>query len=139
MSLDIYTDTTVDSKISSGTRTNPLQIALNGRSGDVKEIQLYVRSDSDVLAYTNISVHPVLSTAGKNLITDTEFYWKLKAGSTQPTKAEWDAITVGNTIGITNLSDSGTYIPFWLKVKIPANANTASFTHVSLRIEATET
>lgn len=139
MGLGIYTAADVNSAISLGDRSSPLQIALNGKNGDSKEIQLFVRSDSDILTYTSITVRPVLLTGDKNLISGTDFYWKLKVGSLQPTSSEWSVITAGNTIAIPDLSDSGTFAAFWLKVVIPVNATTSSFTHISLRIEATET
>jgi hypothetical protein len=140
MGLGIYTEASESTQLSDGDRSSPLQVFCNGRFGESKEILLYVRSDSDILTYSDITIQPVLLTAGKDLISTETFYWKLKAGSSQPTAGEWASITAGSAISIsTTLSSSGEYSPFWLKVKVPTNATTSSYTHVGLQINATET
>ena len=140
MARGIYTSTTAESLLSSGSRSNPLAAIFNGRTGQSRDTLLYLRSDSDILAYTSIVIKPVLLTGGKDLIAGSAGYsWKLSKGATQPTVAEWNEIVASNSISMDDLSDSTTYSAFWLRRVVPTNAETQSATHASLQIVATET
>ena len=132
MSLGIYTASSSDAQLSSGTFLNALKISLDSKTADVSETLLYLRSDSG--AYTDISVSPVAVLTGKNIISSGGYNWKLRAGNTQPTPQEWISITAGNTIEFDDILDTNTYLPFWLYVSVPQGGTVASYKHVVLRI-----
>jgi hypothetical protein len=144
MSLKIYSEALPTSYYTvSGDFGNPFITAIDGREGGTVERLLYVRNDSATYVYSGIFVQPVVLT-GRNIVDGTDgFYWKVKAGATQPTDQEWTTISGGVAIDIGDLgsagaADTSTYLPFWLKQAVPAGVNVQSFTGTILRITATE-
>jgi len=140
MSLSIYETATPASAFSaSGSFTNPLLTTFDGTTGGVIEKKFYVRNDSIVHTYAGITLVPV-DSSGLSLIDGTEgFSWKLKAGNDRPLEAEWDTILDGNTITLSNINDSNTYLPFWVRIEVPRATPVQSFDQVTLKIAATET
>ena len=139
MGLGIYTEKDSGTKISdSGARTSPLVIAIDGHRGGVKEMLLYLRAD-DAGTYIDITVQPVLASAGKDLIDDgADFNWKLKVQLAKPTVAEWAAISNANEIDFSDISNAAdTYFPFWLRVAVPHDSEVNSYKHATLRISYT--
>lgn len=132
MSLSIYTAANSESKLSSGSYENPLRATLDSKQADVFETLLYLRSDEG--SFVDISLMPVSTTTGKDIVNSGGYAWKLKAGSTQPTPQEWATINGGNEITFSNVLDTNTYLPFWLRIEIPKGAMVDSYQHVSLRI-----
>lgn len=144
MAIGIYTKPHEDYQISKDdTRTNPLNIAINGRDGGVIYFKLYVRNDELKYWYSNINVG--INCAFSDLIDGSKgFSWKLKESEFQPTIAEWDAITGGNIISLSNNLGSAsygnihTYLPFWLRVEVPANEPAHQIKSISLQLTCKE-
>jgi hypothetical protein len=81
-----------------------------------------------------------VDSSGLSLIDGTAgFSWKLRAGNNRPLEAEWDTILDGNTINFSDINDSNTYLPFWVRIEVPRATPVQSFDQVTLRIAATET
>ena len=141
MSLAIYesADPTTDFS-ADGDMTNPIRQSFDGRVGGVKEIKYYVRNDNVSNTYTDIVVTPVdRNSPTTNFVDGTNGYsWKLKVGNTQPLAEEWDTIADGNTISFDNISDTVTYLPFWVRIEVPLSAPVDSFDSVVLRLTASE-
>ena len=140
MSLSVYESTDPASAFSaSGTFTDPLLVTFDGTIGGVQEFKYYVRNDSVTHTYAGISMLPV-DSSGLALIDGTEgFSWKLKAGSDQPLEAEWDTILDGNSITLSDIGDTNTFLPFWVRIAVPRATSVQSFDQVTLKITATET
>lgn len=139
MSLHIYKTADVNDEVSEdGTFTNPIRHSGDGRLGQVIERRYFVRNDSASREYTEITVTPVdLETP--SLIDGTGgFSFKMRAGDSQPLEEEWDTISDGNSISIPNISDTTTFSPFWLRIKIPKGAEVKSYDDIRLRISCEE-
>lgn len=122
-----------------GAMTNPLRLALNGKNGDTVEQRAYIRNNNALYSYTGIEIEPVDST-GRNIVAGVDGYGiKLKAGATQPTQSEWDTISYGDSVSMGDLTNTSTFLPFWIRIDIPAGAEVESFEDVVFRVSATET
>jgi len=146
VALKIYPAASPDDPYSqSGTMTNPMRHGFDGRVGRVVETKYYLRNDSALaFSYTSIVIDPI-DESGMNITDSNGFSWKLSEGDTQPTSAEWDVVTDGDAISMSDLlatagvGDTSTYLPFWLRIEVPRGASVASYNDVILRITATET
>ena len=67
------------------------------------------------------------------------FSWELRAGNDRPLEAEWDTISDGNSITLSGINDSNTYLPFWLRIQVPRATAIQSFDQITLKLTATET
>lgn len=145
MSLHIYPNELPDSSFSqAGNFDNALSIAFDGIVGGVLEKRLYVRNNNNGFYYTGIQVQPVI-LSGTDIVTGATagFEWKLNAGDAQPLQVEWDLISAGALINLSDLGSAGTpdiatFLPFWLRIEIPANSVIQVFENASLRITATQ-
>ena len=144
MSLNIYNDTIPAAVLSvDGDFTDPFSVTMDGLVGGSTETRLYVRNDSTAYYYTGTTLTPE-DTSGGSIVDGTDgFSWKLRAGNTQPTATEWADIEAGDPIQLNNIGSSGspdisTYLPFWIRVEIPKNAATSTFTDVQLKINSTQ-
>ncbi len=145
MSLHIYPNELPDSAFSqSGNFDNALAVAFDGVAGGVLEKRLYVRNNNNGFYYTGIQVQPV-SLSGTDIVTGATagFSWKIKEGDGQPLQVEWDLVTAGGAISLVDLGSAGTpdtstFLPFWLRIEIPANTNIQVFENATLRITATQ-
>jgi hypothetical protein len=140
MALRIYPAAAPDNPYSQGaTMTNPLRLGFNGREAGISEVRYYLRNDDATYDYTSITIQPI-DQSGRDITDGTnDFAWKLSAGNTQPTSDEWDAITPGAAISMSDITDISTYLPFWLRIEIPRGASVMSYDDAVLRIAATET
>jgi hypothetical protein len=140
MALKIYPDASPDNPYSQdGLMSNPLRLGFNARLASTSEAKYYLRNDNSNFNYSDIQIQPVDHT-GSHLVDGTnDFSWKLSAGDTQPTADEWDNITAGAAISMSDISDTSTYLPFWLKIEIPRGASVKSYRNVVLRIFGEET
>lgn len=126
-----------------GLFNNPLLNAFDGVLGGTVNRRLYVRNDDSAKSYTGITLAPVL-IEGYNIINGSNGYgWKLMVGETQPLDEQWSLISFANTISIPNIgtalvSDTATYMPFWLRMIVPAESPVASYSNVKLRLNYTE-
>lgn len=139
MALRIYPDEGISAPYSQdGTMTNAFRQAFDGRTGQIRETRLYLRNDDALKNYTGIVISSV-NLSGRNIADGTDGYsFKLSAGDTQPTSDGWRAISDGNSISMDSLSDTTTYLPFWLRVEIPKGAPVETVSGSTLRIVASE-
>ena len=140
MALAIYELADPNTSFSvSGVFTNPIPLTFDGTLGGVKEKKYYVRNNSVSHTYAGIVLQPI-DSSGAHLIDGTVgFSWKLSEGNTQPTEVEWATIDDGNSITLSAINDSNTYLPFWLRVAVPRATSVQSFDSVTLKITVTET
>jgi hypothetical protein len=138
MALGIYAEADPGSAFSSeGTFDNPITTAFDGTSGGVVERRYYVRNDAPTLQYSDIAVSPV--DGGDNLVDGSAGYsWKLIVGDQRPLEEQWSLKTAGEEIDLSDITDTTTYLPFWVRIEVPRGAPVESFQSVSLQIEATE-
>jgi len=138
MALAIYESTTPGSSFSiDGTFSNPLAVAVDGTFGGIVEKKYYIRNDDPVRSYTNITVQPI--DGGDEIVDGSNGYsWKLYVGDTQPIAAQWTTVTAGASISLSDLADSSTYLPFWVRVQVPSHSEVKSFQNMKLRIAFTE-
>lgn len=138
MALSIYEEANPASAFSTdSTFSNPFSIALDGATGGIYEQRLYVRNDNLVRVYTDILVTPV--DGGDNIVDGSNgFSWKVLAGDQKPLEEQWSLKAAGANVNLGNLSDTNTYLPFWIRVEVPQGADVDSFQGVTLDIEATE-
>lgn len=118
---------------------NPIKTTHDGVLGETRETKLYVRNDSASYWYKNISILPESQSGA----IPTGWIIKMRAGTTQPTEAEWDAISSNNTITLSNLgaagaADTTTYSPFWYRVEIPAGSSAQTRQVIALKLSYTE-
>jgi hypothetical protein len=138
MALKIYENADPGSAFSSDrTFSNPFSVALDGATGAVYEQRLYVRNDDIGRVYTDILVAPI--DGGDNIVSGANgFSWKLLAGDQKPLEEQWSLQSAGTGINLGNLSDTNTYLPFWVRIEVPQGAEVTSFQAMTLDIEATE-
>ena len=144
MSLGIYNDTIPAAELSQdGDFTDPFSVVMDGLVGGSFESRLYIRNDDTAYYYVDTTLTPT-DSAGASIVDGTDgFSWKLRAGNTQPTTTEWNAITAGSSIELNDIGSSGapdisTYLPFWIRVEIPKNASTSTYRDVQLKINSTQ-
>jgi len=140
MALQVYPQATDENPYSQdGAMTNALREAFDGRSNDIKELRYYLRNDDASYTYSDITIEPV-SRSGRNIVDGTDDYsFKLKATATQPTEDEWRAVTAGDPIDMDDISDTATYLPFWVRIEIPCGASIESIEGTVFYIAATQT
>ena len=147
MSLVIYQKADPATAFSvNGKFTNPLALTFDGSDGGISIQKFYLRNDgldNPIAIYSAISIALVDNVNGA-LINGTDGYiWKLYEDpinpNTQPLQGQWDTIAPANTIAMPDISDSTTYLPFWLYVQVAPNTAVQSFQGVSLSINATAT
>jgi len=134
MALKIYSSADPGAYFSvSGTFDNPLPLTFNGVEGGTSLNKLYLRNDNVSYSYADVSI----TSVGAGLVDNVSGYsWKLSAGDTQPTEAQWSLIEAGNSIDMPSVSGIANYSPFWLRVDVPVGAPVASYTNAYLLIEA---
>jgi len=138
MALNIYQEADPGSGFSlDGTFVNPFSVALDGLVGGAFEQRLYVRNDDLAKIYTDIVVTPV--DGGDNIVDGSNgFSWKILGGDQKPLEEQWSLQAAGLGVNIGNLSDTNTYLPFWVRIEVPQGSNVNSYQDVTLELEATE-
>jgi len=145
MTLGIYLGASVGDAVSdAGEFTKPFPLTFDGRFGGTKETRLYVRNDSSAHYYTTINLKPEDASASP-IIADVAggYTWKLSLGDTQPTLQDWANIAAGNTIVFTDIGassspDTSTFLPFWVRVEIPAGLGVQTISQVQLVLRGEE-
>ncbi len=147
MSLKVYESVDPGTAFSvEGSFSNTLSHSFNGTTGEVIEQRYYIRNDNAAYWYSSVVVAPVAS-AGSLIVNgsgDTEGYtWKVLAGDEKPLEEQWGLKAAGSSISLANIGSAGngdttTYLPFWLRIQVPANAPVVSYQGVTLQIESTE-
>lgn len=140
MGLKIYTKADPNSALSTGgVFTNPLALTFDGVNGGVIEKRVYLRNDVDGNSYADIVVTPDHGT-GQDIISGADGYsWKLHAGDQRPLEEQWSMVVAGEGIELPDISDTTTYLPFWIRIEIPTGAPVESFQTAFLSIVAEET
>jgi hypothetical protein len=121
----------------------PVTTTHDGYLGEVVETQLFVRNDDVTEWYEDIRITPVCLDSPSDIIgTATGHGVKLRAGSTQPTEAEWTAIDYADYIDLDDIGtgsqgDTSTYLPFWYRVECPAGAPADNKENIVLRLSRT--
>ena len=138
MALKIYESANPDSALSiNGTFLKPLFLTFDGINGGVLEKRLQVRNDDIGKTYSNITIQPI--DGGDDLVNgNTGYSWQVSSGNQKPLTEQWDLQTLGNIIELSDINDTITYLPFWIRIVVPAGVSTASFRSIALRIVATE-
>jgi len=138
MALKIYDSAGGTAYSQSGDMTNPFRQSFDGRTGQIRETQLFIRNDDAAKTYTSVTIQPV-SVSGRNIVDGTNGYsWKLKLTDTQPTDDEWTAVTAGASMSVGSIEDNTTYTSFWVRREIPRGAPVESVEGVVYRISGTE-
>lgn len=119
--------------------------AHNGVTGESVDVLLYLRNDDPGLYYSDINISTLDSEGEDDTlgVYGTGRGFKLVAGARQPTEIEWDNVLAGDVItmsdiGTTDLADTTTYYPFWVRVIVPGNTACQTFSDVSLVIQVSE-
>ncbi len=146
MSLEIYTAADPDTALSQdGDHTSDFLVSLDGKLGGVLQKKLYVRNTDSAVRHTGIALTVDAPESGSAFLDDSAGYsWLLYEGDTQPTDTQWEEILdIPNTIdlgdlGAADLPDTTTYLPFWVRVEIPRNADVRTFTDIRFKLTGQE-
>jgi len=139
---DIFKEITL-----SGDLNSPLATVHDGKTGDTKTVQVYLRNDDSAKWFSNIIIKPVdlvdANPFGDIYYTETGWGVKLNPGSEEPTLGEWDDIAWGKEIdmediGSDDLADTTTYYPFWFLITCPPNTNATIKSDIVLDVSYTE-
>lgn len=118
----------------------------NGFTGESNEKLFYLRNTEANKYYENIKVSVVFPVAEKPadaFYTTTGWSVKLKYGSEQPSEEEWAEINVNETlsipaIGTSELADTTSYKPIWVRVYCPGYTDPTIRTDISLNVSYKE-
>lgn len=127
------------------TTLKPFVITFDGRIGGTISRKVYVRNDDPDRWYTDIRIQAV-DTSGTNIVDGSvkDFFWKFQEKDINPTPEEWDLVSPGNqitlnaTLGNNLLGDIVTYIPVWIRIRVPRGLDLQTIKDVVLRVDATE-
>lgn len=141
MSLAVYSKPDADFAFTS---LNPFRVTFHGRTGGSQDHLVFVRNDDILRSYKNIYIEAVDTIAPSYIDGTTEGYeWKLASKLTPLTFEEWRYIAPANrlslpSIGSKTVSDIKTFLPVWVRVRIPPRQSVNNLTDIILRITATE-
>lgn len=97
----------------------------DGFNGESNEQIIYIRNDDVARYYTNLVMsYQSLAYDDFGVFGSTGWGTKLMYGERRPTEAEWDLVRSGDPlnlpdIGTTDLADTSTYHPIWVRVICP--------------------
>ena len=144
MSLEIYDGVGDENSFSvSRMYSNPLLVNFDGRIGGVIEKRLYIRNSDATYKYSSVTVEPGLDIPSDYDILgesgDSGFSFKVAEGDEKPDWDEWNTVQGGNSVSFSSdIEDTATYLPFWVRVEVPAQTPATQFSNVSLTIKATQ-
>lgn len=125
----------------------PITTIHNGKDGDIKTIQLYLRNTSSTKYYSDIVLTPVdlvdADPYGDVVYNETGWGVKLSPGSVEPSLGEWEDIIWGeeifmDNIGTSSVADTSTYYPFWYLITCPPNEDAKNKTDIYLKVKFTD-
>lgn len=125
----------------------PISTVHDGKTGDIKTVQLYLRNDDKTKWFSNVLAEPVdlENTGSFDDVAYTETGWgvKLNAGAVEPTTGEWDDLGWGEQISLSNVGsasvyDTTTYQPFWYYITCPPNEDVKIKLDIVLDVNYTE-
>lgn len=150
MALKLYYKNSSGSFVEASTGNDmatPITTTHEGKTGDTKTLDLYIRNDDVSKWYSNITVLPVdlidANPYGDVSYTETGWGVKLSKGATEPTENEWEDVNWGSQITMDNIGSDGaydttTYFPFWYLVSCPPNTNAQNKEDIVLQVDYTE-
>lgn len=125
----------------------PITTVHNGKTGDLKTVQLYLRNDESTEWFSNIQLQPIdlvdASPNGDVAYSETGWGIKLSPGAAEPTSGEWldlgwgEQITMDD-IGSDSSADTTTYFPFWYLITCPPNEDVSIKTDIVIDVSYTE-
>jgi hypothetical protein len=126
--------------------TFPISTIHNGRTGDVKTTQLFIRNDDDTKWFSNIVIKPVdlvdANPYGDVGYTETGWGVKLNYSESEPSNGEWLDLSWGEAISISaigsNLAADKNYKSFWYYITCPPNEDVKIKTDIVLEVSFTE-
>lgn len=144
MGLGIYEAVSPTTKYSlNGALTNAICFTFDGIAGGTQIRKLFVRNDDSLYYYEDITVTPVTKTGSDIISGAGGFSWKLIAGDTEPLEDQWELVSDGNSISLSDLGsggspDTSTYLPFWIRITVPEGISVQSLEGTRLDIACTE-
>lgn len=126
---------------------SPVSTTHDGKQGDTKVVNLFIRNDNSSTWYSNIIIYPkdLEQPNGYDDVSYNDTGWgvKLIVGSNQPTPSEWNDTDWGNSISMEDIGsdisgDTTTYQPFWYLITCPPNEDAKNKSDIVLRVEYTE-
>jgi len=139
---DLFTEASIDSDL-----TVPITTIHEGKEGDTKILQLYIRNDDAAKWFSNIIIRPVdlvdANPYGDVAYSETGWGVKLSENTSQPTSAAWEDLPWGEQIDIVDIgsdsvADITTYVPFWYLITCPPNEDVKNKDDVVLNVSYTE-
>jgi hypothetical protein len=127
--------------------SSPITTIHNGKTGDIKTMQLFLRNDDATKWFSNIIIKPIdLVDANPNgdiYYSETGWGVKLSSGSSEPSTGEWEEIIWGEQISMDDIgedagADTTTYFPFWYYITCPPNEDVSIKTDIVLNVSYTE-
>jgi len=135
--LHVYSDPVHGSPFSDdGSLSYPFSISTEAQEANVIIRKLFLRNDNSAHSYSGVSIQPV--DGGDNIVDGNGYGWKLQSGDPEPSDGSWALISNGNSIPMSNISDTTTYLPFWVRVEVPEGESVKSFHKVTLEVTFTE-
>jgi len=145
MSLAIYYKDEEDQFVQVSEST-PINTIHNGRTGDIKTIQLFVRNDDPDEWYSNVRIRPVdlvdANPYGDIGYTETGWGVKLNYSEFEPSTSEWNDLRWGadfiiDAIGSNDEADLS-YHSFWYYITCPPNEDVKIKTDIVIDVSFTE-
>lgn len=139
MGIGIYRSADPTQPLSNGDFTSPLTFHGDGRTGQVRELRLYVHNDDATFAFTDIEVQPIDNADPSHVDGTDGWVVKVATGDQEPTQSGWDMRDPGEAqafenIMLSGVSSLGTYLPFWVRAEIPAGIPVQHVTTARLRL-----
>lgn len=106
---------------------NPLRGVINGHVGGPHEELFYLRNGDVTKWFSNVVVSVTTSLYdGLGEFGTSGISFKFMYGERRPTEAEWSEVNSGDSlqipnIGSTDLADTNTYHPIWVRIYVPGN------------------
>jgi len=145
MGLGLYTAADPATLVSKDdTFTNPLLLSMDGKIGGVLQKKVYLRNDDAARSYINIQVTPVYAGDPDFIDNSQGISWKLISGDVQPTDDSWALVTsspntiVMGDIGTLTVSDTTTFLPFWIRTVIPRFTDIQTIRGIKLTVVSDE-
>ena len=140
MSLAWYKESGVEESLVNA--ENPLISAHDTLYGEVKVYPLFLRNDSALHYYQDISIIIAIGEGEpleEGSVSSTGILYQLIQQEQEPTLLQWSqapftTVTSLDDIGDSESSNTTSYIPFWLRVYMPARDSYEIIQEASLRI-----
>ena len=110
----------------------------------MRDTKLYVRNSDLNLWFSDIQLSLYEDGTGYSAVAGPGWEMRLLEKDIAPTTEEWlevgadNEITLSANIGSSTRGDISTYLPFWIRIKIPRDQEVKNLTSISIRISATK-